>query len=303
MPGWLFEGAIWFFLIVLGSVLVEIFFSRGWRKLKKQRWVFGLALFLFFLWGIVFYGSFIEPRIINVKNQTVAVFDKADLSIKVVLLSDFHLGSYKGAGWIEEVVNKTNALQPEAILLLGDYIMGAEGKTEDLVALGQLQAPLGVFAVLGNHDYQNNRAGEVETALKNLGITVLRNSSAIITLSDGSILNLVGVGDLWFDGDLEKSLKNFSSSQQVILLSHNPDAILEPAVKIADLVLSGHTHGGQIRLPIIGPLFVPTVIGSYFSEGNFLVNNVPLFITSGLGEVGPRARLFNWPEVVGLMIR
>ncbi|MFH1253305.1 MAG: metallophosphoesterase [Candidatus Uhrbacteria bacterium] len=298
MRWWFFEGLIWLFLIITGAFLVEIFFSRGWKKIKKQRRLLLVALFLVFLWGVVFYGSYIEPKILTVKNETLEIFNKPNFSLKAAVLSDFHVGPYKRAAWIKEVVAKTNAQKPDLVFLLGDYIMGVEGKTEDLMALSELQAPLGVFAVLGNHDYQNGRAGEVEAALKNFGITVLHNSSTEVTLPDASILYLAGVGDLWYDGDLEKTLNNLSSSQQVILLAHNPDAILDPAVKVTDLILSGHTHGGQIRLPFVGPLFVSASLGRYFDEGVFSVNSVLLFITSGVGEMGPRARLLNPPEVV-----
>ena len=293
----MFDLVVWTFLIITGVVLVDLFLHYRWRVKKRRRLVLLITSLLSLAWLLVFYGSFVEPRMLLVKHENVSVLNN---SIRAALISDIHVGPYKRSGWVEKIVKIANREKPDVIFLLGDYIMGVEGKVEDLLALGQLEAPLGVFAILGNHDYQNNRSAEVETALKNLGITVLRNSSTKIVLSDGSDLFLAGVGDFWYDGMVSAAVDGLSSSDQVILLAHNPDTILDSSVKIADLVLSGHTHGGQIRLPFFGAMFVPTKIGEYFGKGKFLINGISLFITSGTGEMGPRARLFNPPEVAVL---
>lgn len=302
MPWWFFEGILWFFLVLVGAALIEIFTTKGWRKIKKQPTILFSVLFLFFVWSLVFYGSFIEPRTIIIKEQEISFFAQPQTPLKIVLLSDLHVGPYKGAGWIDEVVSKTNALKPDLIFLLGDYVMGQEGKLENLTSLEKLEAPLGVWAVLGNHDYDASRSEEIISFLQLLGIKVLYNSSEAVTLADNSQLVLAGVGDIWYDEDIEKTLDGLNSNEQVILLSHNPDVILDERTRIADLVVSGHTHGGQIRLPFLGPLTVPAVLGRNFDEG-FFKTTVPLFITSGLGEVGPRARLFNPPEIVVLTIK
>lgn len=257
---------------------------------------------LFFAWNVVFYGSFVEPRILTVKEVVLPFFEN-ETTLEVAVLSDFHVGPYKRAGWVEKVVARTNQLKPDLIFLLGDYVMGRQGATDDLAVLEELEAPLGVFAVLGNHDYDANRQEEIRQTLVSLGITVFFNSSEIIRLSDNANLRLAGINDLWNDPDMAQIAVGFAEEEDIILLSHNPDAILFNESSVVDLIIAAHTHGGQIRLPFVGPLSsVPSNLGDKYSEGLFSFGQTELFITSGLGETGPRARLFNPPEIVLLRL-
>ncbi len=297
MRWWMFEAAIWFFLIVVGAALIEILVTNGKKILRKKLLLF-VATFLVLAWGVVFYGSYIEPRILTVKNES---FDLVGLDqpLRIALLSDIHIGPYKGAGWVAEIVKRTNEQKPDLVLLLGDFVMGSEGQVEQLEQLEQLQTKLGVYAILGNHDYDAGRSEEVWKALESFGVKVLVNTSTPIKLSDDSVLWLAGTGDLWNDIDLEKTLSGRTAAENVLLMSHNPDVVLSSKNDVADLIVSGHTHGGQIRLPWLGPVSnVPTVLGKEYDEGFFQVNDLNVFVTSGLGEMGPRARLFNPPEVM-----
>jgi len=297
----MFEGAIWFFLIVVGAALIDITTKYG-RKIFKQWLLLLVVIVLSFSWGVIFYGSFVEPRFLVVHQETIEM-TKIDQPIKVALLSDFHLGPYKGNGWVEEVVAKTNKQNSDLILLLGDYIFGPLGKADDLSALADLTAPLGVYAVLGNHDYDTARQEEIKSKLEAMGIKVLFDSSDKIKLSDGKFLCLAGVNDLWNGGQVKEAVAD-CSDETTILMSHNPDAVFNVQSFKVDLLVSGHTHGGQIRLPLIGPVaFIPTILSKEYSEGLFDFSGTKLFITSGLGEMGPRARLFNPPEIVILELK
>jgi predicted MPP superfamily phosphohydrolase len=201
-------------------------------------------------------------------------------------------------------VKKTNAERPDIIFLLGDYILGAEGDVHDLDSFKNLSAPLGIHAILGNHDYDNEREVEVQRELESLGIRVLKNENEKIDLSDGQSFYLAGASDMWHDADLKETFRGLSTTDTVIFLSHNPDAVLESEIQLADLMLSGHTHGGQIRLPFFGAVSrIPTELGQRYDEGWFEKNGVDFFVTSGVGEMGPRARLFNPPEVVILELK
>lgn len=277
--------------------MVEIFFTNG-RRLKRKPLLLWSTVLLFFLWSVIFYGSFIEPRFLSIREEVIDV-EGLSAPLRVAVLSDLHVGPYKGLGWVEKAVKKTNEQSPEIIFLLGDYVMGSAGKLSDLSPLADLRAPFGIYAILGNHDYDNNRDWEIYSRLSELGITVLRNETVLLSLSDGSTILLSGLADWWNDADLEKTLTGLSDEETVILLSHNPDAVLSTDSAASDLILSGHSHGGQITLPLFGPVaFVPTRLGRNFSDGLFLINNEKVFVTSGLGETGPRARLFNPPEIV-----
>jgi predicted MPP superfamily phosphohydrolase len=297
MRWWMFELAIWIFLIATGAALVEIFTTHG-RKIKKSSTLLMSVLVLIVVWGAVFYGSFVEPKILAVRHESYPLFSSGT-SLRAVLVSDTHVGPYKTAVWIDEIVKKTNAERPDIIFLLGDYILGAEGDVFNLDGFGNLSAPLGVYAILGNHDYDNEREAEVQRELESLGIRVLRNENDKIDLPNGQSFYLAGASDMWHDADLEKTFSGLMEDDKVIFLAHNPDAILEPETQPADLMLSGHTHGGQIRLPFFGAVSkIPTRLGQKFGEGWFEMNNIDFFITSGTGEMGPRARLFNPPEIV-----
>lgn len=297
----MFEAVIWVFLVVVGAALIDIVTKFG-RKILKQWLLLLVVIVLFFSWSVIFYGSFIEPRLLVVNQEKIEV-EGIDQSIKVALLSDLHVGPYKGGGWVEEVVEKTNKQKPDLVLLLGDYVFGYLGEAEDLNALAELSAPLGVFAVLGNHDFEAELPDEIKNKLQALGITVLIDSSAEIKISDEKFFCLAGVNDLWNGGVVSETV-NSCPDETVILMSHNPDAVFNIESSKVALIVSGHAHGGQIRLPFVGSVSsVPTVLSKEYSKGLFDFSGTKLFVTSGLGETGPRARLFNPPEIVILELK
>ncbi|MDD5469994.1 MAG: hypothetical protein PHO92_04330, partial [Candidatus Peribacteraceae bacterium] len=174
----------------------------------------------------------------------------------------------------------------------------------------------GVYAVLGNHDAglvrslgqnglrrKHDRRDAIAAALEGMEITVLRNAHRTVRTGDTSIA-LAGIEDLWTgEQDLSAALEGIPEGTPVVLLSHNPDIILNPQIEAVDLVVSGHTHGGQMRLPLLGSLArMPTELGQDFDHGLFpfpasATDEGSLFITRGVGVSGPRARLFAWPEV------
>jgi hypothetical protein len=264
-------------------------------------------------WFVIFYGSFIEPRIITVKKATINLGSSATL--RAVLVGDFHVGPYKQADFVAEAVEKINAQKPDVIFLAGDFIFeDAKNEVQYLEPLKNLSAPLGVFAVLGNHDYgvtrgeiahnggtENSRI--VTSALKSLGIRVLINSTVTLEPknADGTAktLFLRGVEDYWTNRVNIGKIPHPS-----IVLAHNPDTIMEPGADKIDLMLSAHTHGGQVRLPLIGSVPpIPDILGRKYDEGLFQYGAAQLFITSGIGEIGARARLFNPPEIAVLTIK
>jgi len=302
MSWWLFEGAIWFFLVVTGAALIDIFTKYG-KKVLKQRLLLLVSVVLLFSWSVVFYGSFIEPQILVV-NKVDVDLPGLNKSVRVAVLSDIHVGPYKNYGWVHDVVTKTNAQNPDAVFLLGDYVFGHLGQLSDLDALSGLSAPLGVYAVLGNHDYDGDRQYEIKEKLESLGIKVLINTSEIVSISESEKICLAGLGDLWNRFDFEQTLNDCLNQENILLLSHNPDAILFEQSQVVDLMISGHTHGGQIRLPFFGAVSkIPTILDKSFNQGLFESETSKFFVTSGLGETGPRARLFNPPEIAILELK
>jgi uncharacterized protein len=298
-----FDFVIFFFLIMVGAYLVELVVHRKEikKKLDKEKkpkvffLYFFIFLFLSFAWLVIFYGSVIEPRLITISEYEVELSDNVDTKLRVAILTDLHVGSYKREGWIRQVVDRTNELKPDQVWLVGDYVSDKAEQSEMLAPLVGLVAPQGVYAVTGNHDYRDQDVELVVANLQKQGIKVLRNE----TVQIGDFV-LAGVNDLWYEGNLSQTLQELEEDESVVLLSHNPDAVLsEITTEKADLVVSGHTHGGQIRLPWLGAISdVPDVLGCDYDQGLFDYKGINLLISSGLSETGPRARLFNPPEIV-----
>lgn len=260
------------------------------------------------------YGSFVEPQIITV--NTYPVTHPLGQTMRIAVVSDLHVGPYKGAAFIKRTVDAINATLPDMVVMPGDFILGETPDLDALAPLAALRAPLGVFAVLGNHDVGEfetllgshytgkSHAEDVATTLVKYGVQVLRNDHIVIPVPDG-VVAVAGVDDIWTGhADIPKALTAIPEGAYVILLSHNPSIIDETSIAPAHLIVSGHTHGGQLRLPFIGPLArIPVSIGQEFDEGLFpLEGGRTLAITRGIGESSARARLFAWPEIMLLEV-
>ncbi|MBI5077058.1 metallophosphoesterase [Candidatus Falkowbacteria bacterium] len=220
--------------------------------------------------------------------------------------------AYKKSGFVRKVANKIDEEAPDLVLLTGDFILGRESNALYLSPLKDIGQKYPTFAVTGNHEFDLAFAGDLDykdktATLRKLfnqwEISILDNQTKKITLGEGTI-NIAGVPDLWTNKANLDVINNFIDPRYPkILLSHNPDIILDKESENFDLILSGHTHNGQIRLPFIGNIpSMPTKLGRAFSAGLFKLKNGYLYITAGLGETGPRARLFNRPELTVLKI-
>lgn len=221
-------------------------------------------------------------------------------NVRLAFLTDLHLGPYMGRQQLEEWVEATVALEPDLVVFGGDLVdqMYAGDLREVVELLPQLTSPLGVYAVLGNHDRTKYRKlGPLEDALEAAGVRLLRNEG--VQLRDD--LYLAGIDD-WRTGhpDAERALGNApaggAEAAARILVSHNPDAIPHMPEGI-DLLLAGHTHGGQIRLPLVGPLVTSSEYGRRFAEG-WVDAPMPAFVSRGLGVSMLPFRLFCPPELV-----
>ncbi len=278
--------------------------------------VIGFVGFIGFL--LVFWGSFIEPRLITVNKKSIQIKGLQDLTIAVI--ADFHVGPYKRAGYVRRIVDRVNALKPDLILLPGDFIYDRDSDASHVHPLKDLRAPLGVFAVLGNHDtghmldrtsdhfipYRTpDRNADVCATLTQLNVRVLHRD--LISLHhQGQQFTLAGSDHRWMDTyDIDQLMNDANETLPLILLTHIPDVIEDEASLKAQLIVCGHTHGGQIRLPFIGSLYpIPDELGRAYDQGIFtLKNGTQLAITHGIGETMARARLFCPPEIMVLHIQ
>jgi predicted MPP superfamily phosphohydrolase len=211
------------------------------RRPERRRWRQTFAA--------VLKAAMIEPRRVEVTHQQVVIskLPRTFDGFRIVQLSDIHHSPFLGIEEIAEAVHRANELRPDLIALTGDYISHSRDYIDGCAqALGMLRARHGVFAVLGNHDHWTD-AERMTESLTRHGIRVLVNENVRIGL-DGSYIRLAGVDDLMVRrDDLPRALRGSGSSETRILLAHNPAIIREAARAGIDLVLSGHTHGGQIN--------------------------------------------------------
>jgi len=197
-----------------------------------------------------------------------------------------------------------NVLGPELIVLTGDFVsvplvgneaVGAVAAEPCAQLLQHLQAPLGVWAVMGNHDAYTD-PDRVTAALRAVRIPVLANQSVPIE-RDGARFWLAGVNDiLGQKSDLDAALHNLPADEAVVLLAHEPDYADHVARYPVDLQLSGHSHGGQVRVPFLPPLYLPDLARKYIL-GQYQIRGLTLYVNAGIGTVDVPVRMNCPPEI------
>jgi len=228
--------------------------------------------------------------------------------MRIAVLADLHVGSpFNGLDKIDRIVELTLKARPDLILLAGDYVIhgvlgGAKVSPEEIAkSLRGLAAPLGVFAVLGNHDWWED-APRIERALSSVRIPVLEDSSVLVK-RDGCAFHLAGLSDYW-EGvrNYRAALENIPPGMPTVALTHNPDAFPEISRPV-DLMIAAHTHGGQVYFPGLGRPIVPSKYGQRYAIGHIVENGRHLFVSSGLGTSIIPVRFLVPPEVSLLTIR
>jgi predicted MPP superfamily phosphohydrolase len=246
-----------------------------------------------------------EPSSLTVVHRTIAIspWHKEHSGLRIAVMSDLHVGSpYKGLASLKQLVSITNAEQPDLVVLLGDYVirgvLGGRFVAPEAIAneLANLRAPLGVVAVLGNHDWWEDGV-RVRHALESRGIRVLENEAVLMEYRQQRFW-VAGLADLWTRGNgLASTLSQIHDNEPVLLLMHNPDVF--PGIpRRVSLSLAGHTHGGQVNLPIVGRLDVPSKFGSRYAYGLIEESGRKLFVSSGVGTSIVPVRFRVPPEVV-----
>jgi predicted MPP superfamily phosphohydrolase len=270
------------------------------------------ALAAFALLGLALaaFALLIEPRrlVVTRAELELPAWPRALDGLRVALISDLHVGSpHWDLAALERLVARTNAEAPELVLLAGDYeINGVLGGThvppEPIAArLAALRAPLGVFAVLGNHDWWND--GErTRRAFTAAGITVLEEDSRAVERG-GARVHVVGLADqMTRPSRPAAALATVPRGEPSLLLVHEPD-VFATLADAPSLTLAGHTHGGQIRLPFVGSPVVPSAYGQRYARGHVVEDGRHLFVTSGVGTSIYPVRLFVPPEIALLTLR
>ncbi|MBB3036303.1 hypothetical protein FHU29_000737 [Hoyosella altamirensis] len=302
------------FYLVLGTVLIGVMLLTGRiiriraaRPGDVRRRNFVRVTGIVMVVGAVAattYGAVaaLNPRV------TTTVVDLEGLpaefdGIRVAVVADLHVGPSLGAGFTQKVVDLINEQDPDLIVMTGDLIDGTVDKVgADIASLAELEAPLGIFAVSGNHEYYSDDVNAWLDYWESLGITVLRNEHATISLGDEEI-DIAGVHD--YDApepdpaDMAAALEGRDPTGFVMLLAHQPLHSGEAAERGVDFQISGHTHGGQIW-----PFhYAVQAVHDTALVGLDRVGATTLYTTSGAGAWGPPVRVGAPPEIPILELR
>ena len=227
---------------------------------------------------------------------------------RIALIGDLHVGSPRnGRDNLRRVVRRVNETLPDLVLIAGDFtidnVVGGgfvppEEIGEDLAAL---DARFGAYAVLGNHDRWLS-AARVEAALTGAGLTVLDNRGARVRVR-GHDIWIGGVADYWTGHPLiDDALEGAGGAEPVILITHNPDLFPDVPARVS-LTVAGHTHGGQVHIPLVGPGITPSRFGDRYAAGHVVEDGRHLFVTTGVGTSRLGVRFLVPPEVALLRLR
>jgi uncharacterized protein len=232
----------------------------------------------------------LEPASLVVSEERVSLPLSTRQPVRVAVLTDLHVGSpFNGIAKLRDVVHRTNGAHPDIVCILGDLVMiqgvigGRPVPPEEIVGeLKRLNPPAGVVAVLGNHDgwFDHDR---VRGALESNGIRVVEETAVRLETAAGPLW-MAGISDLWTGRhDIAAALSSVKDDGvSVVLLTHNPDVFPSVPGRVA-ITLAGHTHGGQVKLPLVGRLVVPSRFGQRFAAGRVVEGGRHMFVATGVG--------------------
>lgn len=267
-----------------------------------------LVIIIILITLILLYSRFIATKGLKVKEYKIVNAKITDIyhGLKIVHISDIHYGSTIGEKELETLTNEINAINPDILVFTGDLIDEFNKYDKDILIkhFSAMEAKLGRFAIIGNHDIKD----DFDDIMKQSGWSNLNDTYELIYSNSNEPIIISGISTNYFDssniGIKTEKLDNYIANLTPddikpiysILLIHEPDFIDSLNMDNYDLVLSGHSHGGQIRLPIIGKLYTPYGSKKYY-DAYYKVNNTDVYISSGLGTSKLKFRLFDKPSV------
>lgn len=280
----LFAGLFWLAVAgVFGLLVIAI-------KIDSYLLLGGSLLFLFLL----VYIRWIAPYRLTLARH-VWKFGSSDICLRLVFLSDLHAGMEKGSQWQARAAKVVQDLKPDVVIFGGDFVESEKEAIQECQTWQQVHAPLGTYFVLGNHDYLDDPAF-ISKQLQAWKFTPLLNQEVVLE-KQGRTLRLVGTDDTWYG---RPDLSWFKLSETpALLVSHEPDILLDIQPNLFQGALFGHTHGGQVRFPCIGPLcWLPQTAPQWLDRGEKKWNGLSLIISHGLGESTLSLRWFCPPQIV-----
>mgnify|MGYP004497493231 FL=1 len=273
----------------------------------KKKIIIILSIILGIL-GIIFYSRFIETSLFETKEYKISNVNLAnDFSgLKIIHISDIHYGRITSTKMIKKIIKEVNLIKPDIIVITGDLIDKDATLTEKDISflkdsLAKLESKYGKYSIYGNHDITYSRE-KIEEIYKYSNFKLLVNDYDIIYGKKNEALFIGGLDSL-LEGEqnIEKTMSYFNDHEDIlykILLVHEPDStdnILEKYPN-TNLILAGHSHNGQVRLPLIGAIYTPSGSKKYY-DNYYKINETDLYISSGIGVSRINFRLFNKPSI------
>ena len=307
--GYISTALLLVYFIVRDLRQKDLFFNR------HQKTTYSLLSILIFGIFCSLYAHLIEPFILITKQVEIKN-TSFQTPIKIAFVDDMQAGKHKKTDWIEKIANEIMATEPDLVIFGGDLIDN-EGVFEDesiyLEPLKKVAEKYPSFYVFGNHEYglgqmdlskrhlgTGDKTKELMDQMKKNNITLLKNNLYCLKINKQDLC-LFGIDDIYVGKKDYSELKNLPENHPLIFIAHNPDGILGyPEIfKKPDLVLAGHTHGGQVYLPIIGPIgSVDLILPKKFYRGLNYWKNTPIYTSVGAGESGGQIRFLSIPEIV-----
>ena len=243
--------------------------------------------------------GFAESTHVAITRPTISVprLPQAFRGFTIAFLTDIHFGPFVSREYVASLVRTTAALEADLIVLGGDYTHRSEDAVEPCFEmLAGLQAPSGVVGVLGNHDYMG-RVERTQTAMKKAGVHELTNEGTWLERGSDR-LKLAGIDDLWYGKpDVRCALGDAKSNDICLLVSHNPDVAETLSDRRVSLMLSGHTHGGQVALPGFRGAFTPSRYGGKYAQGLVAAPKTQIYVSAGTGMSVVPIRINCRPEI------
>ncbi|WP_085992530.1 metallophosphoesterase [Oceanobacillus senegalensis] len=273
------------------------------RRTFLKQGVGGLLAVLGLSGGGYYYAKDIEPSMLHTQQEVITSkkIPSTFNNFKIVQFSDTHIGFHYSLEQLHQLINKINALNPDLIVFTGDLIDKPNqynnlSKVQNKLSL--LNAPYGKYWIYGNHDHGGYGTDIIRNTMEKAGFVLLQNNHSIIEKESGRFI-LAGIDDVMLGKpNLQKTLHQANKELFTILLAHEPDFADETVNSTVDVQLSGHSHGGQVRLPLIGHLYTPSYAEKYV-QGKYQLRNetFTLYVNRGIGTTRLPYRFLCTPEI------
>lgn len=274
---------------------------RGMLKLIKMM-ISSVLIVILMVAALGIYVTFIERKLLVVKEHDVILKDNGENQLKIVQFTDTQLGEYYSLKDLERAVKKINGENADIVVFTGDLIDHA-AEYEDLynvaTVLSKIEAKFGKYAVYGNHDIGGGAEMYYEDIMNEAGFEVLENSSTTLQVNDETIKIMGGDEAMMGWHDAQITTEGIQEDDINLLLLHEPDLIDDYVNYPIDLALSGHSHGGQVALPVFGPI-IKNHLAEKYNKGLYSIDNerqTKLYVSSGLGNAKLPFRFGNVPVI------